>query len=186
VKGPKERRLGKAFRKDISKLFKNGKPLVRRMEILDGDTYSSDMGVLWAAYKAKSFGLPEGLKQEDFVKAIEQQFSNFGQVWIVDDKNKSFSKGSGPVGLVLTSNMELLVEAKFGFFKWATKRNVLKSAAAFLNMIKSSTKTGICMVRTEKDKRVLPDHLKSYGLLFYAGRVSANEYLYSVIGRGSD
>jgi hypothetical protein len=186
VKGPKERRLGKAFRKEVSRLFKSGKPLVRRMEILDGETYSSDMGILWAAYKAKSFNLEEGLNQEDFVKAIEQYFSNFGQVWIVDDKNKNFSKGRGPVGLVLTSTMDLLVEARFGFFKWATKRNVLKCSAAFLNMIRNSTKTGICMVRTEKDKRLLPDHLKSYGLLYYAGRVSENEYLYSVIGRGSD
>lgn len=170
----------------LDRLFKPEKPLVRRLEILDGDQYSSDMGVLWAAYKAGSFNLPPELTQEDFVKAIEAYFSQFAQVWIVDDKNKNFSKEKGQVGLVLTNSVEMLIEARFGFFKWASSRNILRATAAFLYMIKRSTKTGVCMVRTSKDKRTLPEHLKDYGVLYYMGRVSENEYLYSVRGRGSN
>lgn len=159
---------------------------MRRLEILDGETYSSDMGVLWAAYKAGSFNLKPGLSQEGFVKEIEGFFSNFSQVWIVDDRNRSFSKDKGQVGLILTNAVDLLIEARFGFFKWATKRNMLRASAAFLHMVKSSSKTGICMVRTTKDKRTLPDHLKDYDLLYYVGKTSTDEYLYSIRGRGSN
>ena len=167
------------------RLFKPEKPLVRRLEVMDGESYSADMGVLWAAYKAGSFNLAAGLTQEEFVTVIESFFARFGQVWVVDDKNIGFSKGRGQVGLVLTNTAGLLIEAQFGFFKWASKRNILRTAAAFLNMVKHSQKTGMCMVKTTKDKRTLPDHLKDYGLLFYVGKISENEYLYSVRGRAS-
>jgi hypothetical protein len=174
-----------SYKEKRERLFKPGKPVIRRLEILDGDSYSHDMGVLWAAYKAKSFQLPEGLSQEDFVQEIEQYFSKYGQVWIVDDKNKSFESGQGQVGIVLTSHVDLILEAKFGFFRWASKRNILRAAAAFLNMVTYSKKTGICMVRAGSAQRVLPDHLGNYGLLYYLGRSAENEYLYSVRGRAS-
>ena len=174
---PKERR---------DRLFKPERPVVRRLEIFDGETYSKDMGILWSAYKAGSFHMPPDLKQEDFVKAIEDQFSSFHQVWIVDDRNKAFQKGNGQVGLVLTQVTDLIVDARFGFFKWATKRNILRTTAAFLNMVKHSTKTGICLVRADREQRVLPNHLKDYDLLYYVGKSSEKEYLYSIRGRGSN
>lgn len=152
---------------------------------MDGEGYSLDMGILWSAYKAGSFTIPEGLSQEEFVKEIEKYFSQFAQVWIIDDKNRNFKKEKGQIGLVLTNSVELLIEARFGFFKWATKRNILRATAAFLNMVKHSTKTGLCMVRAEKDKRVLPEHLKQYDLLYLVGKISSHEYLYAIRGRGS-
>lgn len=152
---------------------------------MDGDQYSADMGVLWAAYKAGSFAMPKDMTQEDFVKAMEAYFANFANIWVVDDRNPSFAKAQGQVGLVMTNSVDLIVEAKFGFFKWASKRNILRGTAAFLNMVRNSTKTGICMVRTSETKRVLPDHLEGYGLLFYIGKVSPTEYLYSIRGRAS-
>lgn len=181
--GPRRNTVTPKARKE--RLFKSGKPVIRKLELVSGETYSKDVAVLWAAYKAKSFSLPEGFTQEEFVKAIEQYFSQFAQVWIVDDVNKSFSSGRGQVGLVMASNADLIIEAKFGFFKWASKRNILRATAAFLNMITYSGKTGICMVRTDAAQRVLPDHLKDYGLLFYMGQSAQNEYLYSVRGRAS-
>ena len=174
---PKERR---------DRLFKPERPVVRRLEILDGETYSKDMGILWSAYKAGSFKLPPDLNQEAFVKATEQYFASYNQVWVVDDRNKAFKDGRGQVGVVMTKTIDLIVEAEFGFFKWASKRNILRVTAAFLNMIKHSTRTGICLVRADRDKRVLPDHLKSYDLLYYIGKTSDREYLYSVRGRGSN
>jgi len=152
---------------------------------MDGGQYSSDMGVLWAAYKAGSFAMPPGLSQEAFVKAMEDYFSNFAQVWVVDDRNTAFSKSQGQVGLVLTNSIDLIVEAKFGFFKWASKRNILRGTAAFLNMVRNKQETGVCMVRTTDARRVLPDHLQNYGLLFYVGRVSPTEHLYTLRGRAS-
>src|SRR5262245_35189377 len=79
---PKERR-------DI--LFKRGRPNVRPLE-------PTDMGVLWAAYKAGSFALPPDMSQDDFVAAIEGYFSSFGAVWVIDDDNHNFSKKRGQVG----------------------------------------------------------------------------------------
>lgn len=142
------------------------------------------MGILWAAYKSGSFNMPKELGQEEFIKQIEGVFSSFKDVWIVDDDNRNFSKGRGPVGLVMANSVDLLIEAKFGFFKWATKRNMLRVMAAFLNMIRSSRKTGVCMVRTSKDRMTLPNHMKKYDLLYFVGRVSENDYLYSIRGRG--
>ena len=172
---PKERR---------DRLFKNGKPLLRKLSLLNGEGYSKDAGVLWAAYKAGSFSLPPDLTQEEFISALGEQLSQYDQSLIVDDGNSSFSSKRGQVGIVLTNSIGLLVEAQFGFFKWATRRNILKGAASFLNMIKNSSKTGICLIRSGKN-RTLCEHLKDYELLYYIGRSNENEYLYSIRGRGS-
>ena len=173
---PKERR---------DRLFKKGKPLARKLVILNGEGYSKDVGILWAAYKAGSFEFPEGMTQEDFVAAVSGLIDQYGQAWIMDDVNISFSDKRGQVCIVFATIVGLLVEARFGFFRWATKRNILRVTASFLNMIKNSSKTGICIVRTDKDRRNLCDHLKQYDLLYYIGRSAENEYLYSIRGRGS-
>jgi len=167
------------------RLFGKSRPVIRRLEILDGENYSKDMSVLWAAYKAGSFPMPEGLTQEQFVTEIENGVSGFSQAWIVDDKNKNFSSGRGQIALVGTTAAGMIIELKLMFFKWATKRNILRGSAAFINMLRHSKKTGIVLVRTQKDKMNLPDHLKGYDLLFYLGQSGENEYLYSARGRGN-
>lgn len=173
---PRERR---------ERLLKKDKPFVRSLEILDGESYSSDMRVLWAAYKAGTFNLGE-VSQEDFVKIMEAEFSGFQKVFIVDDNNKAYGKGRGPVAIIGAKISGLAITPKAVFFKWATKRNILRSSVSFLNMIKHSSKTGVCFVSVLKGNRVLPDHLKDYDMLYYIGKTSENEYLYSVRGRGSD
>jgi len=171
---PKERR---------ERLFKSGRPVIRHLEILDGEQYSKDMGILWAAYKAGSFPIPQGLSQEEFVKTIEE--SPYQQTWIIDDKNKSFSSGHGPIALVGTNTAGMIVEIKGVFFKWASRKNILRGSVAFLTMIRGSKKTGIVLVRTQKEKMTLPDHLKLYELLYFLGQSDDSEYLYSVRGRGN-
>lgn len=168
------------------RLFRKSRPQARRLEILDGEAYSKDIGILWAAYKAGSFRIDDGLSQEDFVLAIETTLKAFQHAWIIDDDSAQFSAGRGPVALVGANTLNLIVEPKITFFKWATKRNILRSSIAFLNMIRHSKKTGIVTVRTDKARTVLPNHLKRYDMLHYIGKVAENEYLYSVRGRGSD
>lgn len=168
------------------RLFRKSRPQARRLEILDGESYSKDIGILWAAYKAGSFRIDDGLSQEDFVLAIETTLKSFQHAWIIDDDSAQFSSGRGPVALVGANTLNLIVEPKITFFKWATKRNILRSSIAFLNMIRHSKKTGIVTVRTDKARTVLPNHLKRYDMLHYIGKVAENEYLYSVRGRGSD
>lgn len=173
---PKERK---------ERIFKKSRPNVRRMEILDGEQYSTDFRILWAAYKAGSFRMPE-LSQAEFIKLMESELGKFEKVWVVDDGNKAFRDGKGPVALVGTNSMGLVIEPSITFFKWATKRNILRCSVAFINMLKYSTKTGICMVRCPRELRKLPDHLKGYDMLHYIGKAADNEYLYSVRGRASD
>lgn len=173
--------------KDLrERIFKKSKPQARVLEIFNGDSYSKDLGILWAAYKAGSFMMEEGLTQEAFVDQIEQILSAYQHVWLIDDDNTSFSSGRGPVALIGANTIDLIVEPRALFFKWATKRNILRASISYLNMLKHSSKTGIVLVRTEKTKRVLPDHLKKYDMLYYLGKQNNNEYLYHVRGRGSD
>ena len=168
------------------RLFRKSRPQARRLEILDGDQYSKDMGVLWAAYKAGSFNMPTMLSQEDFVKLIEESFKEFQHLWVIDDDNNAFSSKRGPVALVGANSANLIVEPKFLFFKWASKRNALRSVVAFLNMIRNSKKTGVALIRTTRDKMTLPDHLKRYDMLYFVGKSAENEYLYTVRGRGTE
>ena len=168
------------------RLFRKSRPQARKLEILDGDQYSNDMGVLWAAYKAGSFSMPTMLSQEDFVKLIEESFKEFQHLWVIDDDNNAFSSKRGPVSLVGANSVNLIVEPKFLFFKWASKRNALRSVVAFLNMIRNSKKTGIALIRTTRDKMTLPDHLKRYDMLYFVGKSADNEYLYTVRGRGTE
>lgn len=168
------------------RLFKRSRPEARRLEILDGEAYSKDLGILWAAYKAGSFKYPDELTQEEFVLQIEESMKRYQHSWLLYDDSKAFSSGRGPVALIGANTLGLIVEPVCVFFKWATPRNKLRVSVAFLNMIRHSKKTGIVLVRTEKSKMTLPDHLKRYDMLYYVGKTGENDYLYSVRGRGSD
>lgn len=169
-------------------LFKHGKPHVRQLEIMDGENYSKDMGVLWVAYKAGSFAmLPKDLTQDQFLSFMENLKSKFHKLWIINDANPAFpTSGKGPVMIVGTTTANLLVRAEGSALAWANKRNLIRCAVAFLQMIRSSTKTGVCMVSARKENRGFMFHMRKYNLLHYVGRVDADEYLFAVRGAGSD
>lgn len=166
-------------------MLKPDPPKVRPLHVMNGEGYSKDMGILWAAYKAGSFKLPEDMEQDKFAAEMSDYLSRFGKSWIVDDRNQNFSGKRGPVGIVVGNTFDLVIEIEFGFFKWATKRNILRSTASFLNMVKNFNRVGICLIRVESDKRTLADHMKKYELLHYVGRTSPKECLYSIRGRAS-
>lgn len=169
------------------RLFRKTRPLVRRLEMLDGETYSRDAGVLWAAYKAGSFvDLPADLTAEQFGETLENLQKTFDQVWVIDDFNPAYKDRRGPVALACTKSFDLVVNAEGVAFKWASKRNVLRCAASFLNMLKHSKKTGICMVKGAKPQVPMLKHLAKYDLLYYVGKPSEGEWLFSIRGRGSD
>lgn len=170
-------------RKDL--IFRKSRPLARRLEIMEGEHYSKDVGILWAAYQAGSFSLPEGLTQDQFMGEIDKTMNGFHSLWVIDDDSKAYSSGRGPVAIVGANSSGLIVEPKFMFFKWANCRNVIKSIVAFINMIKSSLRTGIVLVRTDRKNKSIADHMKKYDLLFFIGKSSENEYLYTIRGRGS-
>lgn len=175
---PKEKR---------DRLFRKSRPHFRKADLLNLDgSYGADMGILWAAYRAGSFQAPAEMDQASFGEWIIKQARRFTQLWIGDDQSKAFKNGKGPVGVVGTNHEGLLVTIEGQPLKWATKRNILRLAVAFLFMVKHSNKTGVCMVKGNEETQPLLDHLKDYGLLYYIGKTAPKEYLYSVRGRGSD
>ena len=170
-------------RKDL--IFRKSRPEIRKFALMDGEHYSKDVGILWAAYQAKSFALREGMTQEEFMVEIDATMHGFQNIWIIDDDTKTYTSGRGPIGLVGANASGLIVEPRFMFFKWATCKNVLKAMVAFLSKVKGSLKTGIILIRTDKERQVIADHMKKYDLMFFVGKSAENEYLYSGRGRGS-
>lgn len=176
-----------AARARRERLFRRDRPLVRRLEIMDGEAYTRDVGVLWAAYQAGSFAeLPSGLDDNGFLDYIDRLQKAHDQVWIIDDFNPAYKDKRGPVALACTKAFELVVNAEGCTFKWASKRNLLRCAASFLNMIRCSKRTGICMVKGRKEVLPLLRRLEKYDLLYFVGKTSPGEYLFSIRGAGSE
>ena len=153
---------------------------------MDGEQYGKDVGVLWAAHKAGSFELPEDIDKEAFAAWVERLCSLFNQIWLIEDDSKVYNSGRGPVGIVGTNNAGLMVTVEAKPFKWATTKNKLKCSVSFLQMIRYSKKTGVCMVKGKKEDLPLLHKLKEYDVLHYVGKVDTNQYMFSVRGRGSD
>lgn len=167
------------------RLFRKGKPTFRLIEILDGEQYGKDMGYLWAAYKAGSFKMAGGFNESQFASEIEKLCSE-AKVWMAEDKNKSFRSGAGPVAMLVTLHNGLIVEPRAVHFKWASKKNIVRVVVGFLNMLRYSKKTGICMVKSNKEDVRFFQKMKGFDVLHYMGKPSDTEYLFSVRGRGSD
>lgn len=142
------------------------------------------MGWLWAAYKAGSFKIPLDLDQQTFANEIKRRLG--AENFVVDDDNGKFKSGRGPVALICVAGDGWRYEPVIIFFKWATKRNMLRVSVSFFHKSSLSSKVGVCVVRWGKS--VLLDHLKKYGVLFPRGKIpmgtqNGDEHIYSVLGR---
>ena len=160
------------------KLFRKSRPFIRPFVF-------SDMGWLWTAYKLGSFNIPSGLDQPTFAAEIQARLG-LHETLIVDDDSSKFKSKRGPVALICATDDGWRYEPVFMFFKWATKRNMLRVAVSFFHMSSLSSKVGVCLVRCEKS--ALLEHMKKYGVLFPRGkipmgRINGDEYIYSILGR---
>ncbi len=164
-------------------LFRAERPLIRKLAIKQGEGFTKDIGVLWAAYKAGSFAdLPEGMNEADFLTAIEA-LQKEKTVWLIDDFNPAYKDKRGPVAMACTSSADLIVSVEGCAFKWATKRNLLRCAASFLHLIRQSRATGVCMVKCNKAGETLMKHLMKYKVLYFMGCAAKDSYLYSARGK---
>lgn len=145
-------------------LFKGSKPLVRQYQ-------ETDNGILWAAYQAKTFDLPDGLSQEQFLVAVAQKFGGFPLLWIVEDEHRGFKAGRGPVGLVGLKTDGWVYEPRVLFFRWAKKRNILRASVSFFHMMRSRKDVGCCLVRVLKKDFSFMKHLEKYGVLYLRGKI---------------
>lgn len=173
-----------------ARLFKHDKPFVRPAVLLSEAGLGDDMGVLWAAYKAKSFPLlGEGLDMAGFSKAIIAMASNLHEMAIVEDNSKAFGSGRGPVAIIGIRSDGWRHEPHIDYFKWATKRNILRVTVQFLQMARYSKEVGVLIVRSLKPTSGLFMRVaKDYGVLNFVGRIPngtprGDEYLFSMMGK---
>lgn len=172
---PKERR---------DRILKD-RPNLRELQLVEGEKYGPDMGLLWAAYKRGSFPIPDGLEQSEFALAIQEQLSAYDKVWLVEDRSPAYQSGKGPVGIIGTTTNDLAIEAYGKPFAWASRRNIIRGQVAFLNMLKHSKKCGVLFMKANEQSYKLFRAMQNYDLLFLVGRVAKDTWLFSMRGRGS-
>jgi len=176
---PKEKR---------ERLLKN-RPFIRPLRIYDGSYYHKDIGILWAAHKAKPFySIDKKIDQNEFATIIEG-FSKSSLLFIADDDCQAFDSGRGPVCLISVSDNGWRVEPHCEFFNWASKRNILRVIVSFLHWMHYK-KIGVCVVRCMEESKGLFDHCKDYGVLFYVGKIiggdeRGDEYIFSIMGKAN-
>jgi len=107
--------------------------------------------------------------------------------WIVEDNN-AFCGGYGPVGMVLADydgwNLDLNLES----FKWASPRNILRTAVSFLQMMRYDKSVGIVNIHSLKEDKAFLSHVSQYGVLKYAAKIpdgskDGDKYIYYIRGR---
>lgn len=158
---PKERR---------ERLFKKSRPNVRPLE-------SKDMGWLWAAYKAGSFHLAEGMTPQEFAEEMQLALNGTPH-YLVEDENKKFRSGKGPIALIAVPTDGVKIEPAVAIFKWATPKNVLRGFVSFFQWVKS-WEVAECEVKVPPKDRKLLKKVTSYGVL-YPRRV---DVVYGVSGK---
>lgn len=151
-------------------LFKHSRPNIRPLK-------AEDMGWLWAAYKAGSFKFPEGLNQEQFTQAMAVAFH--GKIhYLVEDDNKKFQSGRGPVALIGIAGDGQKIEPLVAVFKWATPKNVLRGHVAFFNWIKNEP-VAECEVRVPASDAKILKRVMAYTALYQR----RTEIVFGVSGR---
>ena len=146
------------------RLFRRSRPQVRPIDQKDG-------GILWAAYKHGAFNLPDDLEQEQFLLEVAKRFQHCQLVWIIEDDCRHFRSGRGPVAIVGMKTDGWVYEPAPLFFPWARRRNVVRVAVNFFNMMWSRKDVGVCLMKAEKEHAKFLGHLKKFGVLYQRGRI---------------
>ncbi len=136
------------------------------MDIGDETSYGRDMGILWAAYRAGSFDLPEGWDQNEFAEKMVSHLSLFDSIFIVEDQNPAY-KGRGAVAVILVCADRAIVRPDIDYFKWATRRNVLRTTVAFFQWIRYSKDVGLCVFGSTQKSRKLYERMREYGIMVW-------------------
>jgi len=134
--------------------------------------------VKWFKVAAKLSGQEVG---EDFDKKIEELFSPYGEVLILEDENQKFGQRFGPIGVVGALTNGYLYQPHVEWFAWATNRNKLRSSVMFFQKFRYRD-LGIIRVHTIEPYVSFFKKLKKYVPLFYVARIPGGDEM----GRGDD
>lgn len=119
--------------------------------------------------------------------SVAREYGAFNLLWIIEDDNKNFRAGRGQIGIVGIKTDGWVYEPNVQFFRWATRKNKLRAAVGFFQMIRYQKDIGVCLVKVlKKDSRYLY-HLQKYGVLFPRGRIPMGSpqgdiYMFSING----
>lgn len=167
------------------RLFRHSRPHIRVLEYYDGSEYHKDIKIVWVAYKKAGIpGVPEGLNEIEFVNFIMSFNTDF---LIVEDNNKQYKNG-GPIAIVTILGNNWKLEPHVDFFPWATKKNILRGCVAFFQWARNTRRIGCVVVHALENSKNLFDHVCSYGVLHYVGKIvngdsRGDEFIYSVKGK---
>jgi len=169
-----------------ARLFKQGKPFIRPVQIYNGAGYSKDIGILWTAYKRHPISIfGPGLDQQAFAEKVET-LSQKADLLFVDDENKGY-EDRGPIMFMALYSDGWKAEPYTEFFPWTTPKNKLRASVSFLHWVRYSKEIGVFVVHALKKDIPLLNKCKDYGVLFYSGKIiggnpDGNEYIFSVRG----
>ena len=121
------------------------------------------------------------MTDEDFIPWVEHAFSVYQEVLILEDDNRRFGAGRGPVGIVGAKTNGYLYEPHVEWFEWATPKNKLRSSVAFFQKFRYRG-LGVIRVHALKEAEGFFRRLKKYVPLFPVGRIPGGDEL----GRGDD
>jgi hypothetical protein len=142
------------------------RPNIRPMDIGNEESYGKDMGILWAAYKAGSFAMPEDLTQEQFATYIVDFAIQFDSVFMVEDRNPAY-KEKGPVAVIMVKTDREIIRPDIDYFKWATAKNILRTTVAFFQWVRYSKDVGMCVFGSTLKTRKLYERMREYGILVW-------------------
>jgi hypothetical protein len=159
-------------------LFRKSRPHIRQLQVFENGEISADIGILWAAYQRKSFRLNEGMTSKDFQEVILKILSMYHSVWIIEDDNKSFRSGRGPISFIGVWFDGWTIEPHTEYFKWATKRNILRASVAVMQKTRYDKGVGCLKVKSLSNTVNLFHRVGKYIPSFrYVGKVNGGSFM---------
>lgn len=175
---------------NVARLFRKSKPTIRPARLFNEDGYGDDMGVLWAAYKLGSFPLLENqdMTPDEFGRHIAGLCFGMTDAVIAEDDNTRYSSGRGPIAFIGIRSDGWRHEPHVDYFRWATRRNILRTTVGFLRFMRYHKQVGVCIVRCLDPHVALFRRANEYTLLNYLGRIvngtpRGDEHVFTVAGK---
>lgn len=145
-------------RRDI--LFKKSKPVFR-------PGTQPDFGWLWASYELSG----GEMEKEEFIDNRVFTLAKYQLVTFIEDENKVFESGKGPVGIIAAKDDGWTVEPHVEWFHWATKKNILRGTVAFLMILRYSKDVGVSLIKPHLEHKLFYKKMKKYVPIYPVGKI---------------
>lgn len=134
------------------------------MSIVEGEDYGKDMKILWAAHKAGSFNLGN-VAQEDFAQVMLDILSMYDSAWMVEDRNDAYPSKRGPVAVILVKSDGFVIRPDVDYFKWSSKRNILRTTVSFFNWVRFSKDVSLCVFGSTPESKGMYWKMRDFGIM---------------------